>query len=107
MSRGTRYSYKVFANEDKAAVTSFSAAASVHTAMKVLASGEDDELVTAKEGGVHLIQATSQVEILALLGRIYPDNIIVLKAGASLKDAEEAGQALPGEPRFVLQVIED
>lgn len=107
MSRGYRYSYKVSAIEGQSAVTFFSSAASVHTAMEVLTSHEKDGLVTAKDGGIHLIQASSQLEVLALLGSIYPDNIILLKAGASLKNAEEAGQALPGEPRFVLQVIED
>jgi hypothetical protein len=106
ISRGFRYSYKVSTIEDKSEVMSFNFPASVHTAMKVLTSCDEDSLLTAQDGGRHLIQATSRLEILALLGCIYPDNIIVLKSGASLKDAEEAGQSLPGEPRFVLQVVE-
>lgn len=105
ISRGNRYSYKVSAIERQCAVTSFNSAASIHTAMEVLTDDRGDGLVTAQDGGIHLIQATSHVELLALLGSIYPDNIIVLEAGASLKDAEEAGQALSGEPRFVLQII--
>ena len=106
ISRGHRYSYKVSAIKNGSAVMSFGSPASVHTAMEVLTKYGEDGLVTAQDGGIHLIQATSQIEVLALLGSIYPDNIILLGSGASLKDAEDAGQGLPGEPRFVLQLFE-
>ena len=107
ISRGHRYSYKVSAIEGQSAITSFKSTALLHTATEVLNNNGDEGLLTARNGGIHLIQATSQIEVLALLGSIYPDNIILLGSGASLKDAEEAGQALPGEPRFVLQVVEE
>ena len=107
ISRGHRYSYQVSAIKNGSAVMSFGSPASVHTAKEVLNKYEEDGLVTAQDGGIHLVQATSQIEVLALLGSISPDNIILLGSGASLKDAEEAGQALPGEPRFVLQVVEE
>lgn len=106
ISRGHRYSYKVSGIEGQSAITSFRSRALLHTAMEVLTKYGEDGLLTAEDGGIHLVQATSQIEVLALLGSIYPDNIILLGSGASLKDAEEAGQALPGEPRFVLQVVE-
>lgn len=106
IARGWRYAYRVGYLIGTAAVEHFSAPCSVHLAEHVLAGSGESGLVTAKAGGIHLIQAQNRVEILALLGRLYPDNIIVLEEGGSLKDVEEAGQALPDEPRFVLQLVD-
>lgn len=106
IARGWRYSYKVSRAEEESVIDHFSSTASLHTAVDVLSQSGQGGLVTAKEGGIHVIQASSQIEILALLGQIYPDNIIMLEEGASLKDAEEAGQSMPGEPRFVLQLLD-
>jgi hypothetical protein len=106
IARGWRYSYKVSPAEEESVIDQFSSTASLHTAVDVLSQSGQGGLVTAKEGGIHVIQASSQIEILALLGQIYPDNIIMLEKGASLKDVEEAGQSMPGEPRFVLQLLD-
>ncbi|THY28187.1 hypothetical protein D6D01_03954 [Aureobasidium pullulans] len=106
IARGWRYSYKVSPAEEESVIDHFSSTASLHTAVDVLSQSGQSGLVTAKEGGMHVIQTSSQIEILALLGQIYPDNIIMLEKGASLKDAEEAGQSMPGEPCFVLQLLD-
>ncbi|KAF2150680.1 hypothetical protein K461DRAFT_295932 [Myriangium duriaei CBS 260.36] len=104
IARGWRYSYHVGPAHDTPHVKSFSAPCSVHSAVSVLTKTEQEGLVTSKAGGIHLIQAHSKVEILALLGRLYPDNVIILADGGSLEEVEKAGQSLPGEPRFVLQL---
>ncbi|KAH0160800.1 hypothetical protein KCU67_g6595, partial [Aureobasidium melanogenum] len=103
ISRGWRYSYKASARvskpASKAVVPSFNAAADF------LASSDSRGLITDKQRGVHLIQCSNDLELLACLGAIYPDNIIVLDRGATLEDTEGVGQSLPGEPRFVLQLV--
>ncbi|KEQ58350.1 uncharacterized protein M437DRAFT_59426 [Aureobasidium melanogenum CBS 110374] len=102
ISRGWRYSYKASAQSSKSA--SKKVVASVHSAADFLASFGSTGLITDKEGGVHLIQCSNNLELLACLGAIYPDNIIVLDEGATLADTEGVGQSLPGEPRFILQI---
>ncbi|KAH0282320.1 hypothetical protein M436DRAFT_83838 [Aureobasidium namibiae CBS 147.97] len=79
MSRGHRFSYQVSAMMNEAAVMSFGSPAYVHTAKEVLTKCGGDDLVTAPDGGIHLIQATSQAEILALLGTIYPTTSLYSK----------------------------
>lgn len=104
ISRGWRYSYKVPSTRGQTPSTKSSTATSVHSASEFLANSGSKGLVTDNEGGTHLIQCGSEIEVLACLGVIYPDNIIILRQGASLEDAEGVGQSLPGQPRFVLQI---
>lgn len=103
ISRGWRYSYKASAQSSKP--TSKKVVAIFHTAADFLASSGSDGLITDKKGGIHLIQCSTNLELLACLGAIYPDNIIILDEGATLYDTEGVGQSLPGEPRFVLQLV--
>jgi hypothetical protein len=42
--------------------------------------------VSAKEG-IHLIQARNHIEVLALLGKIYPESVTVIKEGESMEAA--------------------
>lgn len=104
ISRGWRYSYKVSSTKGQTTSDQSSTAVSVHSASEFLANSVNNGLVTDEEGATHLIQCGSEVEVLACLGVIYPDNIIILGQGASLGDAEGIGQSLPGQPRFVLQI---
>lgn len=103
ISRGWRYSYKTSAQSSKPA--SKPVVPSIHAATDFLASSGPRGLTTDKQGGVHLIQCSNNLELLACLGAIYPDNIIILDGGATLEDTEGVGQSLPGEPRFVLQLV--
>ncbi|KAG9843291.1 hypothetical protein KCU68_g7788, partial [Aureobasidium melanogenum] len=103
ISRGWRYSYKASAQSSKP--VSSTAVATIHPAANFLANSGFDGLITDKQGGVHLIQCSNKLELLACLGAIYPDNIIILDQGATLEDTEGVGQSLPGEPRFVLQTV--
>ncbi|KAG9962662.1 hypothetical protein KCU61_g4327, partial [Aureobasidium melanogenum] len=103
ISRGWRYSYKASAQASKPA--SKAVVPSIHAAADFLANSGSSGLITDKQGGVHLIQCSNNLELLACLGAIYPDNIIILDEGATVEDTEGVGQSLPGEPRFVLHVV--
>lgn len=104
ISRGWRYSYKAPSAKGQTPSAQSSTAVSVHAASDFLANSGNNGLVTDNEGGTHLIQCGSEVEVLACLGVIYPDNIIILGQGGFLEDTEGVGQSLPGQPRFVLQI---
>ncbi|KAG9642056.1 hypothetical protein KCU64_g12303, partial [Aureobasidium melanogenum] len=103
ISRGWRYSYKAPAQAPKPAFKAV--VPSIHAAADFLASSGSRGLITDKQGGIHLIQCSNNLELLACLGAIYPDNIIILDEGATVEDTEGVGQSLPGEPRFVLHVV--
>ncbi|KAG9597972.1 hypothetical protein KCU77_g4288, partial [Aureobasidium melanogenum] len=103
ISRGWRYSYKASAQSQRPA--SSTVIASIHGAAHFLANSGSSGLITDKQGGIHLIKCSNNLELLACLGAIYPDNIIILDEGATLEDTEGVGQSLPGEPRFVLQLV--
>ncbi|KAG9521144.1 hypothetical protein KCU93_g7515, partial [Aureobasidium melanogenum] len=103
ISRGWRYSYKASVQVSKPA--SKAVVPSFHAAADFLASSDSRGLITDKQGGDHLIQCSNDLELLACLGAIYPDNIIVLDRGATLEDTGCVGQSLPGEPRFILQLV--
>ncbi|KAH0363946.1 hypothetical protein KCU65_g7065, partial [Aureobasidium melanogenum] len=103
ISRGWRYSYKASAQSSKPA--SKKVVATVHPAADFLANSGSDGLVTDKQGGIHLIKCSNNLELLACLGAIYPNNTVVLEEGATLEDTERVGQSLSGQSRFILQII--
>ncbi len=103
ISRGRRYAYSVVGVDKASYDSGFTVPAHVHSAADVLVRA-DFGLVTAKDGGIHLIPANSNVILLALLGTLSPENVIVVGPGGSLADAERAGKALPNSPKFVLQI---
>ncbi|OJI95793.1 hypothetical protein ASPVEDRAFT_35115 [Aspergillus versicolor CBS 583.65] len=70
----------------------------VHDATSVLRSGEDG-LVTAK-GGLHIIPVQDPLVSLALMGVLYPENVVLLPMEERLEQAENSGKGL--EPKFVL-----
>ena len=73
----------------------------VHSAWKILVKSGPG-LVMPNEG-THLIQANSNVELLALLGKVYSENVVVKKKGQSLKQALETGKGLPEARQFVVE----
>ena len=103
ISRGRRYAYSAVGVDEASTESGLTVPAHVHSAADVLVRA-DFGLVTAKDGGIHLVPAHSNVILLALLGTLYPENVIVVPSGASLADAERAGKALPNSPKFVIQL---
>ena len=102
VARGRRYAY-VVGRKQGATGDAAPKEVKVYSAWKIL-TDSGPGLVTANEG-VHLIQANSNVELLALLGKLYPENVVFKKKGQSLKQALEAGKGLPEAGRFIVELL--
>ncbi|KAL3442468.1 hypothetical protein BJX65DRAFT_298987 [Aspergillus insuetus] len=93
IARGHRYSYEA-GEQGELDVPSI-----VHTAQDlILAPGSG--LVTAQEGGFHVISADEPILALAVLGKLYPENVVRLTRGDSVEKAVNAGKGF--EPKFVV-----
>lgn len=104
IARGRRYAYDI--RSEKAVLPGTSdMPMQNHTQWDVLADTSDG-LITAKDVGVHFITADSPVMLLAIIGRLYPENIIIIGAHQSARDALQQGKALSDGPRFVVQLKE-
>ena len=56
-------------------------------------------------GGIDSVRRQSQIEVLTLLGRLYPDNVVVVNEGQSITQALAAGKAgFPDAGRFVIVI---
>ncbi|KZF24891.1 hypothetical protein L228DRAFT_265402 [Xylona heveae TC161] len=71
----------------------------VHDAAAVLEKSEKG-LLTAKAGGIHVIPTVDPIVSLALLGKLYPENVILLPQDEGLNLAQRAGKGF--EPKFVI-----
>ncbi|RHZ56430.1 uncharacterized protein CDV56_108164 [Aspergillus thermomutatus] len=110
VARGHRYAYQASKASESAASTNGSKTSGtapvvhvhVHDAASVLleTGGDGDGLVTAQNGGLHVIPVQDPVVALALLGKLYPGNVVLLPESEDLAQAEKAGKGL--EPKFVL-----
>lgn len=98
IARGHRYSYPIQNASDKE-ITKFTPGYIVHDPLSILQS-ENSGLLTAQEGGVHVILVKDPVIALALLGKLYPENVVVLPGNETLYKAESAGKGF--EPKFVI-----
>ncbi|KAF3388531.1 hypothetical protein F1880_004517 [Penicillium rolfsii] len=98
IARGYRYSYPIqnASNKDATKVTQEYI---VHDPMSILQS-ETSGLLTAQEGGVHVIPVEDSLLALALLGKLYPENIVLLPENETLGSAESAGKKF--EPKFII-----
>lgn len=104
ISRGHRYSY--IAKEFLIDKTTESSASSnsrdsviIHDAMSILQT-TDASLLTAKNGGVHVIPVESPLVALAVLGKLYPENVVLLSKDQEISLADKAGKGF--EPKFVI-----
>lgn len=102
IARGRRYAY-VVGHQQGASIGVAPKEVKVYSAWKVL-TDSGPGLVMAN-GGDNLIQANSNVELLALLGKLYPENVVFKEKGQSLKDALEAGKGLPEAGRFIVEML--
>lgn len=71
----------------------------VHDATSVLLQSNEQGLVTA-QGGLHVITTQDPLISLALLGILYPENVVLLPEDERLKQAANAGKGL--QPKFIL-----
>ena len=104
IARGRRYAYQASTSTSSNGTTpdparGLSKASALHRASSILtASGS--ALITSKHGGIHVIPAQEPIVALALLGKLYPENVILLSEGEEAMTAEKAGKSF--EPRFVI-----
>ncbi|KAL3464797.1 hypothetical protein BJX64DRAFT_297923 [Aspergillus heterothallicus] len=93
IARGHRYSY---ASGDPADIDVPSIVHAAHEVLLQPGSG----LVTADGGGFHVIATEDPILALAVLGRIYPENVVRLSKKDGLEKAVNAGKGF--EPKFVV-----
>ncbi|KAJ5908491.1 hypothetical protein N7495_001173 [Penicillium taxi] len=96
IARGHRYSYQALpgSQADLSAQN-----ATVHSALDVLLH-PDSGLITAKQGGVHIIPTVEPIVALATLGKLYPENVVLLPEDGDLGQTEKAGKGF--EPKFII-----
>ena len=101
IARGLRYAYRAPAikteYEKPAPASPESWPFFMHKAADVLAQ---PDLVTSNRDGLHVILAASPIVRMALLGKLYPENVVLLKEGQALSDALRVGKAFG--PKFVI-----
>ena len=96
IARGHRYAYEALAGKE----ADLSAqAAIVHSALDVLLH-PDRGLITAKQGGVHVIPTMEPIVALATLGKLYPENVVLLPENGDLSQTEKVGKGF--EPKFII-----
>ena len=96
--RGPSLLYPIQNNPDREA-TKFTRRFVVHDPLSILQSGAG-ELLTAKEGGVHVIPVNESLITLALLGKLYHENVVLLPGNETHCRAQTAGKGI--EPKFVI-----
>ncbi|PVH92473.1 hypothetical protein DM02DRAFT_677482 [Periconia macrospinosa] len=75
----------------------------VHSARSLLVESGPGLVMPTK--GVHVVQAATAIELYALLGKIYPDNVVVKEKALPLGAALSVGkEGLPDAGRFVIEV---
>ncbi|KAJ5674203.1 hypothetical protein N7462_009642 [Penicillium macrosclerotiorum] len=105
IARGYRYSY--LANDSSPAKEETSAKGIsnpthlyvVHDPASILET-PDTGLVTAKEGGIHIIPTQDPLVVLAVLGKLYPENVVLLPDDEGLDHAANTGKGFG--PKFII-----
>ncbi|KAJ5856679.1 uncharacterized protein N7529_010623 [Penicillium soppii] len=96
IARGHRYAYQALAGKEEDLPAQ---GAIVHSALDVLLQSNRG-LVTAKQGGVHVIPTAEPIIALAILGKLYPENVVLLPEDSSLSEIGKAGKGF--EPKFII-----
>lgn len=108
IARGRRYAYQASApsptnnnnnNTTPNPIHGLSKPSALHSASSLL-TASPSALLTSRNGGIHVIPAQEPLVALALLGKLYPENVILLPEGEEAGAAEMAGKSF--EPRFVV-----
>jgi hypothetical protein len=96
IARGHRYSYQALPGKGTDLP---SQDAVVHSALDILMH-PDQGLITAEKGGFHVIPTVEPIIALAILGKLYPENVVLLPKDGGLTQTEKAGKGF--EPKFVI-----
>jgi hypothetical protein len=99
-ARGRRYA---FFTQNKQVVDVETGDVQIHSAKDILTKSGTGLIIPAK--GLHLIRVSSKVELYAVLGKLYPDNVVIFKQGQSLSDALKTGRkGLPDSGRVIVEL---
>ena len=96
IARGHRYAYQALVDKEADLPAP---AAIVHSALDILLQ-PDRGLITAKQGGVHVIPTVEPIVALAILGKLYPENVVLLPQNGGLSQTTKAGKGF--EPKFIV-----
>ncbi|KAJ5391106.1 hypothetical protein N7509_006596 [Penicillium cosmopolitanum] len=106
ISRGHRYSYMTEDAESSVNGTNIGSAVPktrrsivVHNAVSVLEM-PDSSLLTAKKNSVHVIPTESPLIAFAILGKLYPGNVVLLPSNRGISLTDKAGKGF--ESKFVI-----
>lgn len=121
ISRGFRYAYRVPPHSNHSSLPSdesrddeinidasmnhkpgFSQSSLVHSPMALLTQSTPGLLSSSKQLGIHVIPTNHALLTLALLGRIYPENVVLLHGDQPPQGAERVGKSLRDSPKFVI-----
>ena len=100
IARGRRYAYQMAetrVSHELSPSEGWSTTARVYSPLAILSQ---PGLVSSQEPGLHLIPAANPVIGLALLGKLFPDNVVMLGAGQRPEIAEALGKNFG--PKFIL-----
>lgn len=98
IARGQRFAYHPQPAVDMVSLAAgLSVSAAVHAPRDILVQSG---LVTSEKEGVHVIPADSKLVVMALLGKIYPENVILVGREDQPAMAETAGKGFG--PRFIV-----
>lgn len=100
IARGRRYAFQIAetrASQELVQPQGWSTSARIYNPLALLAQ---PGLVIAQDDGLHLIPAANPVIGLALLGKLYPENVVMLGADQPPLVAEAIGKSYC--PKFVL-----
>lgn len=107
ISRGVRYAYNSIQStngkvaENTADGKGLSKESYLHSASDVLTKSGSGLLIS-KKVGIHLIPTNSPIVRLALLGRLYPENTVLLPVSQSPQVVEKAGKSFSDSVKFVI-----
>lgn len=100
IARGKRYSYGPSSSGGSVLENSVVS----HAAHEIFMSGSGLEvgpgLITASDDGSHVITAKEMIVALAVLGKVYPENVVLLSKKDALGGAANAGKGFG--PKFVV-----
>ncbi|KAJ5816320.1 hypothetical protein N7447_008553 [Penicillium robsamsonii] len=96
IARGHRYAYQALVGKEADLPAQ---SAIVHSALDILLHPERG-VITAKQGGVHVIPTVEPIIALATLGKLYPENVVLLPENGDLGQTKKAGKGF--EPKFIV-----
>ncbi|KAL6235284.1 hypothetical protein BDW75DRAFT_230464 [Aspergillus navahoensis] len=100
IARGKRYSYEPCDGGDSVPIGRVIYHAAHEIFMSDSGLGTGPGLLTASNSGFHVIVAEERIVALAVLGKLYPENVVFLSRGDALDRAVNAGRGF--EPKFVV-----